>query len=110
MLETLDKIMAAGLGALSMTRERAEELFDEAVARGKEVQADREKFVTQLVDSAKHARTSLEEAIRKQVHATMVSLDLPTRHDLHRIEGKLDQLLGHKHPGTAAKETEKTSK
>ena len=96
MFETLDKIVAAGLGALSMTRERAEELFDEAVARGKEVQANREKFVTQMVDSAKQARTNLEEAVRKQVHAAMTGLNLPTREDLQRIEAKLDQLLAPK--------------
>ncbi len=96
MSETLDKIMAAGLGALSMTRERAEQLFDEAVKRGKEVQANREKFVTQMVDSAKQARASLDEMVRKQVQAAMTSLNLPTREDLVRIEAKLDQLLGKK--------------
>jgi polyhydroxyalkanoate synthesis regulator phasin len=35
MFETLDKLMLAGLGAVSMTRERAEEIFDEYVSRGK---------------------------------------------------------------------------
>ena len=34
MFETLDKMMLAGLGALSMTRERAEKLFDEYVKKG----------------------------------------------------------------------------
>ena len=96
MLETLDKIVSAGLGVMSMTRERAEQLFDEAVKRGQEVQANREKFVTQLVDSAKQARANLEETVRKQVHAAMESLKLPTRDDLQRIEAKLDQLLGKK--------------
>jgi polyhydroxyalkanoate synthesis regulator phasin len=93
MLETLDKIITAGLGALTMTRERAEELFDEAVKRGQETKADREKFVGGLVDSAKQARAKLEETIRKQVHSVMVELKMPTHEDLHRIEAKLDKLL-----------------
>jgi polyhydroxyalkanoate synthesis regulator phasin len=109
MLETLDKIMAAGLGAMSMTRDRAEELFDEAVKRGKEVQANREKFVTQLVDSAKQARASLEDTVRNQVHSAMTGLNLPTREDLQRIEAKLDQLLGHKHQESHHKESSEST-
>jgi hypothetical protein len=35
MFETLDKLMLAGLGALTMTRERAEKLFDEYVSQGR---------------------------------------------------------------------------
>jgi poly(hydroxyalkanoate) granule-associated protein len=105
MFETLDKIVAAGLGAMCMTRDRAEELFDEAVKRGKEVQANREKFVAQVMDSAKQARAGLEETVRKQVHSAMTGLNLPTREDLQRIEAKLDQLLGHKHQDSHHKES-----
>ncbi|MHC4143474.1 MAG: hypothetical protein ACYSUD_01715 [Planctomycetota bacterium] len=35
MFETLDKMMLAGLGAISMTRERADKIFDEYVNKGK---------------------------------------------------------------------------
>ena len=35
MFETLDKIMLAGLGAMSMTKEKAESIFDEYVEKGK---------------------------------------------------------------------------
>ena len=96
MLETLDKIITAGLGAVSMTRERAEELFDEAVRRGKEVKANREEFVTKLMDSAKQARSTVEDTVRKQVHAAMVGLNLPTREEMKRIEAKVDRLAGAK--------------
>ena len=36
MFETLDKILLASLGAVSMTREKAEKIFDEYVARGQD--------------------------------------------------------------------------
>ena len=39
MFETLDKMLMASLGAVSMTRERAEKIFDEYVSRG---QAEKE--------------------------------------------------------------------
>lgn len=93
MFETLDKILLAGLGALSMTRERAEKVFDEAVRRGQEVRADREKFVADLMDSAQKARANLEEIVRRQLRAALEEMDVPSREQMQRIEAKIDALL-----------------
>ena len=93
MFETFDKLMAAGFGALTMTREKAEQLFDDAVKRGRQRPGDQKKFVDDMMDSASRARAGLEELVAKQVHATLVSLNLPSREDLARIEAKLDTLL-----------------
>ena len=41
MFETLDKVLLAGLGALSMTRERAEKIFDEYAQRGEAERGNR---------------------------------------------------------------------
>jgi len=93
MFETLDKLVAAGLGALTMTREKAEEMFDEAVRRGQEQRGNQRQFVEDMMDSASKARTRLEEVIAEQVRAALVALNVPTRDDLARIEAKLDLLL-----------------
>ena len=93
MFETFDKWMAAGVGALTMTREKAEQLFDDAVKRGQQRGGDRAKFVDDMMDSATRARNSLEDLIAKQVRATLVSLNLPSRDDLARVETKLDALM-----------------
>ena len=76
MFETLDKIMLAGLGALSMTRERAEKIFDDYVNRGKE-----------------KTRSELEKIVSEQVRTTVSKLSLATHEDLDRVEKKLDELL-----------------
>ena len=93
MFETLDKLVAAGFGALTMTREKAEQLFDDAVKRGQQRRDDQKKFVDDMMDSATRARNGLEELIAKQLRATLVSLNLPSRDDLARVEAKLDTLL-----------------
>jgi polyhydroxyalkanoate synthesis regulator phasin len=93
MFETLDRMILAGLGALNMTRERAEQLFEESVRRGQEVRADRERFVSDMMDSAQRARVSLEEMISRQMRASLLNLNLATHEDMQRIEAKLDQLL-----------------
>ena len=94
MFETLDKLMLAGLGAVSMTRERAEKIFDEYVSRGKVEKEARTGFVKEVVENAEKTRKDFEKLISEQVHKTVGKLELATREDLKRMEEKLDLLLG----------------
>jgi len=92
MFETLDKMMLAGLGAISMTRDRAEKIFDEYVSRGKLEKENRTGFIKALMDAADKNRAELEKLIGKQVRETMENLNLPTREDIQRLEQKIDEL------------------
>ncbi len=96
MLENLDKLMLAGLGALSMTREKAEKIFNEYVKAGKAAKNSQEGFVKDLVDSAEKAKGELERLVAEQVRKALAKLDLPTREDLTRLERKIDALKGGK--------------
>jgi polyhydroxyalkanoate synthesis regulator phasin len=92
MFETFDKLMLAGLGAISMTRERAEKIFDEYVSRGKIEKENRSGFVKAIMDAADKNREELEKLIAKQVRETVEHLNLPTRDDIQRLEQKIDNL------------------
>jgi polyhydroxyalkanoate synthesis regulator phasin len=93
MFETLDKMMLAGLGALTMTRERAEKMFDEYVNKGQAAREGRTGFVKEVMDSADRTRAELQRLVADQVRQTVNNLNLATKDDLQRIELKLDQLL-----------------
>lgn len=93
MFETLDKMMLAGLGAISMTRDRAEKIFDEYVSRGQMEKENRTGFVKAVMDAADKNRDELEKLIAKQVRETVEHLNLPTRDDIQRLEQKIDALL-----------------
>ena len=93
MFETLDKLMLAGLGALTMTRERAEKLFDEYVSKGQAARDTRSGFVKEVMDSAERTRAEFEKLVATQVRQTVNNLHLATMDDLARIEQKIDQLL-----------------
>jgi poly(hydroxyalkanoate) granule-associated protein len=93
MFETLDKMMLAGLGAISMTRERAEKIFDEYVSRGKLEKESRTGFIKAMMDAAEKNREEFEKLIDKQVRETVEHLNLPTRDDVQRLEKKIDELV-----------------
>jgi len=92
MFETLDKLMLAGLGALSMSRERAEKIFDEYVAKGQAAKDTRSGFVKEVMDSADRTRSELETLVSKQVAQTVDNLQLAGKADIQRLEQKLDEL------------------
>lgn len=93
MFETLDKIMLAGLGAMSMTKEKAEEIFDEYVEKGKAKKDERSGFVKDLMDRAEKSKEDLEKMISEQLDKALEKQPLATKDDIKRIEAKLDQLL-----------------
>ena len=93
MFGTLDKVMLAGLGAMSMTKEKAEEIFDEYVEKGKAQKEHRAGFVKEVMDHAEKAKTDLEKVISEQVENAMGKQPLATKDDIKRIESKLDELL-----------------
>ena len=92
MFESLDKMMLAGLGALSMSRERAEKIFDEYVERGRVAKEGRSGFVKELMESADRTREDLQKLVDEQVEQTVQRLHLATKEDIERLEAKLDAL------------------
>ncbi len=93
MLDGMNKLLLAGLGALSLSKEKAEKIFDEYVSRGQAEKAGHDGFVKDLMDAAEKARKDLDAIVEKQVQQAMAKLNLVGREDLERIEAKLDELL-----------------
>jgi polyhydroxyalkanoate synthesis regulator phasin len=93
MFESIDKAMLAGLGALSMTREKAEKIFDEYVSRGEAEKKGKKGFVKDIMDSAEKTKAELADVVGKQLRKTSQSLGLATKEDLARLEEKVDILL-----------------
>ncbi|MEN6578606.1 MAG: hypothetical protein ABFD90_19830 [Phycisphaerales bacterium] len=93
MFETFDKLMLAGLGALTMTRERAEKMFDDYVSKGQAMKETRSGFVKDVMDGADRTRAELQKLIADQVRQTVNSLHLASKDDIERLERKIDELL-----------------
>jgi polyhydroxyalkanoate synthesis regulator phasin len=92
MFETLDKLMLAGLGAMTMTKERAEQIFDEYVEKGRATRDQRSGFVRDLLDQAEKARRDMEKLVAEQVHKAIDQTNLATKDDVVCLSEKLDQI------------------
>jgi poly(hydroxyalkanoate) granule-associated protein len=92
MFETLDKMILAGVGAMSMSREKAEKIFDEYVAHGKAAKETKSGFVKELMDSAEKTRADMEKMIGTQIQKALDNMNLPTKTDIERLEAKIAAL------------------
>lgn len=93
MFETLDKVILAGLGAMSMTKEKAEQIFDDYVKKGTVERDQKSGFVKEILETAEKTRLDMEKMVGEQVKKAVASIPLATKEDLKRIEQKLDQIL-----------------
>jgi polyhydroxyalkanoate synthesis regulator phasin len=93
MFEAIDRAMMAGLGALTMSKEKAEKLFDEYVSKGQAAREGRTGFVKEVMDSADKTRQELENLVSDQIKKTVTGLHLASREDVARLEEKIDRLL-----------------
>jgi polyhydroxyalkanoate synthesis regulator phasin len=91
--ELLEQGMLLGLGAVSLTRETAQNLVDEMVKRGQAQREEASDIVEQLLKRGERERNALRKLIREEVHEVLKELQMPTHADLKAIEKKLDTIL-----------------
>lgn len=92
MFDTLDRIFLAGLGAMSMTKEKAEHIFDEYVQKGKVSREQQTGFVKEVMDHAEKTRKDMEKLVSDEVNKALTNMGVLTKQDLDVIMAKLDAI------------------
>ena len=93
MPDFFEKAYLAGLGAWSVTKEKAKEIVDDLVEKGKITADEAPKILKEVVAKAEESKKALEERIEKGVENTVNKLNLATKSDVQRVEEKLDLIL-----------------
>ncbi len=92
MTDLIKKTILAGLGALSLTREKAEEISGDLIKRGELAKTDEAKFVRDLMDLVEKNRAGMEEKIEKAVEKAMAKLDIPSRKEINALKEEISKL------------------
>ena len=91
MVGILKKLCLAGLGALSITRERAEEIVDELVKKGEVAAEEKKSLVESLLKVAEEKKAETREFIKKEVRKALETLDVPTRQEIDDLKKQLEK-------------------
>lgn len=92
MTDLIKKTILAGLGALSLTREKAEEISRDLIKRGELAKTDEAKFVRDLMDLVEKNKAGMERKIEKAVEKALAKLDIPSRKEIIALKEEISKL------------------
>ncbi|MEN6388806.1 MAG: hypothetical protein ABFD04_00180 [Syntrophomonas sp.] len=85
----MKKMVYFGLGALTLTRERAEKVFSEMVEKGEMNRDEAKQWVEDVIKRGEEEKTEFRTTIRKELEQIRSDFPLVTKADLEAIEARL---------------------
>ena len=92
MLDFVRKATLAGIGALTLSEERARKLVNELVEQGRMSREEGEGVFRDIVSKAEASREEWETRVREMVQDAFRKVDLVPRKDLELVEEQLHAL------------------
>ncbi len=92
MEKTLYRAFLAGLGAIALTREKAEAFVEELVQKGEVARPEKAKVVDELLKRAEEQERALLERLGKVITRVLQDMDLPTKQDIQALEKRLERI------------------
>ncbi|NLO88917.1 MAG: hypothetical protein GX088_01065 [Clostridia bacterium] len=99
MISGLKKAFLLGLGAISITKEKAEKLFDEMVKRGEITREEAKELLNSLMEKGKEEGEKIKETVRTEFERLKVSNKFVTKQEFDMLTervAKLEEILQNK--------------
>lgn len=97
----LDLIISLGWGTVSLTREKAEKMVDQLIARGEINREEAKKTINELVDRGEKERAEVRQYLQQEVKSMMQKYNVVTREEyllleqrVSALEQKIDEIKG----------------
>lgn len=91
-MDIIRRAVLLGLGVISLTKEKAEEVVDDLVKRGEVASGERFKAVDTLLKEVDKQEKVLEQKIAGTVQKVVADMGLPTKKDLEEIASTLKKI------------------
>ena len=88
MKSVLEKGFLAGIGLLSMTREKAQKVIDELTHEGELQKNEVKEWVDQLSTRGEEERQALRKLVRDEVKKVLDEMGLATKEDIQKLLDK----------------------
>lgn len=92
MLFLTKKMLLAGIGILSLTREKAEKIAEDLIKRGEINNSESKEFVMELLDKAEKEKNKLIEKIKPDIEKEIEKINYSLRDSVVNLEKKIDDL------------------
>ena len=92
MFDIFKKGVLMGLGAITITKEKVEEVVDELIKKGELAKDERSNAIQDLLKKAEEQEKVLIDKVSAEVNKAIEKLGVPTKQDLERLEKRIDEL------------------
>lgn len=90
MTTLFEKGILAGIGLLSMTREKAQKVIDDLSHEGEVQKSEVKQWVDKLSDRGEEERQALRKLIRDEMKKVLDEMGLATKEDVQKLMEKRD--------------------
>lgn len=87
-----DKMVNLGLGAISLTKERAELFMDEMVERGEISKEDAKQTVDEIMKKGQEQRDEVRNMIQEEMDSWKSKFGVVTRAELEKLTERIKEL------------------
>lgn len=88
----LDMIISLGWGTVSLTREKAEKMVDQLIARGEISREEAKSTINELVERGEKERDEVRRFLQEEAKNIMQKYNIITREDLLALQQKVNIL------------------
>lgn len=86
------KSMLAGLGLLSLTKEKVEEFIDDLIKRGEISQDQKSQYMKETMEKLDQRRKEASEWVELQVNEVMEKIKPKTTQQIDELNAKIDKI------------------
>lgn len=92
MVDTLRKLLLAGLGALDITEEKAKALFADLAARGEMSEKEAKELISSWSKRAAEQREHLQKDVEQAVHRAMNAVGIARQTEMDALKTRISDL------------------
>lgn len=92
MKSLLKKTILLGMGAISITKEKAEAVTRELIEKGEVTKEEAKDFVDQLMEKGKEEQKAFKDSVRRELEDFKDSMGLVTKNDIIELNERLTRI------------------
>lgn len=92
MFDLIKKTMLLGIGVAAVTKDKAEELVKELVAKGKMSEKEGKELINEILNKAEQAKKDLETKVENTVRKVLSKLAVATKEDIAELKQEIANL------------------
>ncbi|MBO8158482.1 polyhydroxyalkanoate synthesis regulator [Thermosyntropha sp.] len=86
------KALYFGIGAMSMTREKAEKFFNEMVEKGEMTREEAKQFIDEAIKKGEEERNEIRKMVQEEILNLKDELSVATKSEIAALEARIREL------------------